>query len=220
GAAAEMDYAELIRRAGQLLDDGDVVAGLRERYRAVFVDEYQDTDPAQERLLHQLAGGGRDLVVVGDPDQSIYAFRGADVQAILRFPDRFPTTAGSPSPVAALEVCRRFGPTLQSLSRTVAARLPAMPGAAGRAHRELHSPPETGRGRVDLRLFATTADEANAIADVLRRAHLEDGLAWGSMAVLVRSGKRSLPALRRALVAAGVPVTVASDEVPVARIRP
>ncbi len=55
----------------------------------VLVDEYQDTDPAQEELLHALAGDGRELIVVGDPDQSIYAFRGADSDAIGRFPARF-----------------------------------------------------------------------------------------------------------------------------------
>ncbi|MEJ7690741.1 MAG: UvrD-helicase domain-containing protein [Nocardioidaceae bacterium] len=63
---------------------------LRKQYQAVFVDEYQDTDPSQVRLLQALAGDGRDLVVVGDPDQSIYAFRGADVRGILEFPTQFP----------------------------------------------------------------------------------------------------------------------------------
>ncbi len=52
----------------------------RKAYDVVLVDEYQDTDPAQEALLHALAGDGRELIVVGDPDQSIYAFRGADVE--------------------------------------------------------------------------------------------------------------------------------------------
>ena len=54
----------------------------------MFVDEYQDTDPAQVRLLRALAGGGRTLVAFGDPDQSIYAFRGADINGILGLPRR------------------------------------------------------------------------------------------------------------------------------------
>ena len=58
--------------------------------RHVFVDEYQDTDPGQVALLRALAGDGRDLTVVGDPDQSIYGFRGADVRGILDFPAAFP----------------------------------------------------------------------------------------------------------------------------------
>src|SRR3954470_21379860 len=90
GAGGEMDYGELVRQALGLLADDDVLAEVRERYHAVLVDEYQDTDPAQEELLRAIAGGGRDLVVVGDPDQSIYAFRGADVSCLLEFPERFP----------------------------------------------------------------------------------------------------------------------------------
>ena len=64
-------------------------AALRARYDLVVVDEYQDTDPAQERLLTAIAGDGRDLVVVGDPDQSIYSFRGAEVRGLLDFRTRF-----------------------------------------------------------------------------------------------------------------------------------
>ena len=60
----------------------------------VLVDEYQDSDPAQESLLMALAGDGRELIAVGDPDQSIYAFRGADVRALTEFPDRFRTADG------------------------------------------------------------------------------------------------------------------------------
>ena len=65
--------------------------------------------------------------------------------------------------------------------------------------------------------YPTAGAEAAAIADVLRREHLEDGTPWERMAVLVRSGARSLPPLRRALGAAGVPVEVAGDELPLAR---
>ena len=60
----------------------------------------------------------------------------------------------------------------------------------------------------------TQAQEAAVVADTLRRAHLADGVPWGRMAVLVRSAQRQVPALRRALAAAGVPVTVAGDELP------
>src|SRR5207247_6013268 len=73
------DYAEIIRIAAGLLEGGAVRDRERKAYDVVLVDEYQDTDPAQEALLHALAGDGRELIAVGDPDQSIYAFRGADV---------------------------------------------------------------------------------------------------------------------------------------------
>ncbi|WP_185084650.1 ATP-dependent helicase [Nonomuraea muscovyensis] len=122
-----LDYAELIRAAAGLLADPDVRRRERAAHDVVFVDEYQDTDPAQEFLLQQLAGDGRDLVAVGDPDQSIYGFRGADVRGILKFPERFRTLDGRDAPVLALRVCRRSGADLLEASRRVAARLPAAP---------------------------------------------------------------------------------------------
>src|SRR4029077_17903836 len=103
----------------------------RDAYDAVFVDEYQDCDPAQEALLRALAGDGRDLVAVGDPDQSIYAFRGADVRVVTSFPDRFRGRDGAPAPVVALRACRRSGPVLLAASRRGARPLPAAPKTSG-----------------------------------------------------------------------------------------
>jgi superfamily I DNA/RNA helicase len=217
-AGGDMDYGELVRQALGLLADEGVLADVRGRYRAVFVDEYQDTDPAQEELLRAIAGNGGDLVVVGDPDQSIYAFRGADVQCLLEFPERFPQISGQPAPTSTLTQSRRAGERLLDASRRVAVRIPT-PGLATdkvKAHRALTTDRDDD-GVVELCLFSTAAEEATAIADVLRRAHLEEDRPWRQMAVLVRSGKRGLPVIRRALTAAGVPIAVASDEVPVGK---
>ncbi len=216
GSGGEMDYGELVRSARRLLDDPDVLAEVRGRYAAVFVDEYQDTDPAQEELLGLLAAGG-DLVVVGDPDQAIYGFRGADVGCLLRFPDRFRAAGGRPAPTLTLRTSRRAGPGLLELSRVVATRIaaPGLPARRLAEHRGLAAAAGTDPGSAQLRLYSTAAEEATGIADALRRAHLELGLPWREMAVLVRSGVRSIPVLRRTLVAAGVPVAVAADEVPV-----
>ena len=87
------DYSDLIRRA--VIEAEAHRDELRARWTHVFVDEYQDTDPGQVALLRALAGDGRDLTVVGDPHQSIYGFRGADVRGILDFPASFPTAAGA-----------------------------------------------------------------------------------------------------------------------------
>lgn len=217
-AAGAIDYAGLVHRAALLAEQPAVQELLRRRYAAVFVDEYQDTDPAQERLLRAVAGDGRDLVVVGDPDQAIYAFRGADMSGLLRFPERFPRRDGTPAPVLALRTCRRSTPRLVRLARRVAWRLPApgLPTAALRAHRELAGA-RGGETEVELATHPSAGAEAEAVAEVLRREHLERGTPWGSMAVLVRSGARSVPLLRRVLGAAGVPVEVAGDELPLAR---
>jgi len=212
------DYAEIVRIAGALLRTGVVKAREREAYDAILVDEYQDTDPAQEELLVQLAGDGRELIAVGDPDQSIYAFRGADVTAIRRFPDRFRAPDGRPAEVIALRTCRRSGAGLLAASRRVAARLPRAVGrldpSASREHRMLLPLDGADAGRVQIMTAASSSQEAALIADTLRRAHLLDGIPWSHMAVLVRSAVRQAPALQRALTAAGIPVSVAGDELP------
>src|SRR6266567_3247280 len=74
------DYAKIIQITATMLTRSAVRARERDAYDIILIDEYQDTDPAQAELLHALASGGRDLIVVGDPDQSIYGFRGADVR--------------------------------------------------------------------------------------------------------------------------------------------
>jgi superfamily I DNA/RNA helicase/RecB family exonuclease len=208
------DYAEIVRIAASLLTRQATRQRERDAYDAVFVDEYQDCDPAQEALLRALAGDGRDLVAVGDPDQSIYAFRGADVRVLSSFPDRFRGPDGAPAPVIALRACRRSGSVLLAASRRVARRLPAAPGGNTAAHRRLTPVPGGPAGQVRICVADTQAQEAAVVADTLRRAHLADGVPWGRMAVLVRSAQRQVPTLRRALTAAGVPVTVAGDELP------
>lgn len=211
-----IDYSELIHRAVLLAERPDVRRELRERFAAVFVDEYQDTDPAQVRLLRALAGDGKDLIVVGDPDQSIYAFRGADVRGILDFPSTFRQADGSPAPVRVLSVSRRAGGTLLTASRRIAERLPLsqLPASAVRKHRGLRAADGVAAGSLEVYTYPSLGAELDGIADLLRRAHLEDGIRWRDMAVLVRSGRRSIAIIRRVLGAAGVPVDVAGDELP------
>ncbi|MFF7727185.1 ATP-dependent helicase [Streptomyces sp. NPDC008001] len=209
-----LDYAELVHRAVLLAGRPEAAAELAGRYDAVFVDEYQDTDAAQVRLLQALAGGGRTLVAFGDPDQSIYAFRGADVNGILGFPHAFPRRDGTPAPVEVLTTSRRAAAELLAATRLLTRRMPLtrLPADAVRAHRDLAAVREGGS--VEAYTYPTAGAETDNIADILRRAHLEDGTPWHEMAVLVRAGARSIPSLRRALTSAGVPVEVDGDDIP------
>ncbi len=209
-----LDYAELVHRAVLLARRPEVAARLAAQYDAVFVDEYQDTDPAQVRLLHALAGDGRTLVAFGDPDQSIYAFRGADVNGILEFPRDFPRADGRPAPVEVLRTSRRSGAALLAATRLLTQRMPLtrLPADKVRAHREL-TPVRDG-GRVEVYTYPTAGTELDNVADILRRAHLEEGVPWSEMAVLVRAGARTIPTVRRALTAAGVPLDIDGDDLP------
>ncbi|MFI6346567.1 ATP-dependent helicase [Streptomyces sp. NPDC050560] len=208
-----IDYAELVHRAA-LIAAAPGAPSIASRYDAVYVDEYQDTDAAQVRLLRALAGGGRTLCAFGDPDQSVYAFRGADVNGILDFPDAFRRPDGAPARVAVLAAARRSRARLLAATRDLARRmpLPRLPADVARAHRDL-APPHDG-GTVEVYTCPTAGAELDHTADILRRAHLEDGVPWNEMAVLVRSGGRAIPSLRRALTAAGVPVETDGDDVP------
>ncbi|WP_425356974.1 ATP-dependent helicase [Streptomyces inhibens] len=219
-----LDYAELVHRAVLLAERTDVAAELAARYDAVYVDEYQDTDAAQVRLLRALAGNhgapgapgspGRTLVAFGDPDQSIYAFRGADINGILDFPETFRRGDGTPAPVAVLDTSRRSGATLLAATRLLTRRMPLtrLPARKVRAHRE--PTPVRDGGRVEVYTYPTPGAELDNIADILRRAHLEDGVPWHDMAVLVRAGGHSIPAVRRALTSAGVPLDIDGDDLP------
>jgi superfamily I DNA/RNA helicase/RecB family exonuclease len=218
-----LDYGELVHRAVLLAGQDDVRRELRHDFRAVFVDEYQDTDPAQVRLLQALAGDGADLVVFGDPDQSIYQFRGADVRGILDFPEAFRRMDGTAADTAVLRTSRRCGPALLKASRDLTRRMPIplLPVEKVREHRDLaaQGPVADGEpveGSVQVFTFPTPSTELDNIVDMVRRAHLEDGVPWDEIAVLVRSATRSIPALRRALITAGVPVDTSGDELPLA----
>src|SRR5487761_602061 len=200
------DYAEIVRIAAGLLGREATRQRERDAFDVVLVDEFQDSDPAQEALLQALAGDGRELIAVGDPDQSIYAFRGADVRALTEFPERFRTATGHEAPVVALQTSRRSGPILLAASRRVARRLPRGPGGTA-GHRDLRpaeTPTAKHSGQVRILVADSSTQEAALVADTLRRAHLADGVPWPAMAVLVRSATLQVPLLRRALTAAGV----------------
>ena len=124
--------------------------------------------------------------------------------------------------MVALPTTRRFGERLLRASQRVAANLPLSGSIDPEARAAFLAPRADagdqpgghGDGRVDVLTFDTERAEAEHLADLLRRAHLEDGIGWSDMAVLVRSGRASIPGLRRALAAADVPVEVASDDTP------
>src|SRR3954463_16584865 len=212
GGASGYDPAELVREAiEELREDRELLRTERERASWLFVDEYQDTDPAQVELVELLAGGGGDLVVVGDPDQAIYAFRGAEPRGIVEFPSRFRHRDGRPADRLSLGVCRRSGAGLLAVGGRVAEGLPGP-----WEHRRLVPGEGIDPGSAEVHVFDSPAMEAAFLADTMRRAHLLDGVPWSQMAVVVRSAPASLGPVRRALTQAGVPVAVSADDVALA----
>ncbi len=199
--APALDAAELVSAALLVLDtDAEVLRRERDRVRHLIVDDAQHLDPLQAALVTRLGAGAHELLAFGDPDQTILSFRGADPGLL---------TTGE-SEVVRLRTDHRMAPAVRAAVSRLAGRLPG-------PRVELFGPAgEPPGGQVSIRVFGSAAAEASWVADQLRRAHLLDGVAWSDMAVLVRSTARTLPVLRRALLAVGVPVAVPPEVLPVA----
>ena len=148
-----VDFDGLIElAAGLLRDDPGLAARMRERWPRISVDEYQDIDAAQYELLALLAGDGAGLTVIGDPDQAIYGFRGADVGFFLRFGEDYPGAV-------TCQLSRNYRATAAIVAGATAVIAPATL-APGRA---LHA--VNGRGApVTLHEAADEAAEAAWIA--------------------------------------------------------
>ena len=210
-----MDYSELVRRAVARAYEPAVSAMLHRRYRAIYVDEYQDTDSAQVELLKALVGPSTSIVAVGDPDQAIYAFRGADVRGLLGFRSEFRAAGGDLAPVIVLGQSRRFGTTIRALASSIlgARALPGLDAPDIAQHRSPVCSGDEPEKPVQLCVYDTSASMSAHIADQIRRAHIEQDVSWDAMAVLVRTASQ-ISSVERALQAAGIPVVVATDEMP------
>ncbi|MFX4272915.1 ATP-dependent helicase [Propionibacteriaceae bacterium Y1685] len=212
-----LDYAELVHRCRILLTDPDVLEVLRREIAWVHLDEFGETDPSQVELIAELVGPGGHVVATGDPDQSIFGFRGGQGRGVLDFADRFRTSSGGRSPIVSLGRSFRGGPKLQAISRRIARRLPLGRPLPAEVMGPFRQPePGAAQDQVEAWTCASPGAEAEHIAALLRQAHLHDGVPWSQMAVLVRSGRRAIPPLVRSLTSAGVPVEVAGDEIPLA----
>ena len=217
-----LDYAELVHRSRILLNDPPVLREVRRLVGDVLVDEYQELDPSQIGLLRALVPPGGRILAAGDPDQAMFRFRGAHPRGMADFSTTFTAADGSPAPVALLAGSHRYGPGIAAAVTRVAARLPLPPlgPAAGPVLRPASPGPVTD---VDVIVSPTEGAQGQGIADALLRAHQDDGIPFGDMAVLVRSGRRQLAGIARSLAGAGVPVEVAGDEIPLSQelaVRP
>ncbi|GGS26735.1 ATP-dependent DNA helicase [Streptomyces griseoviridis] len=223
-AAARRELAELVmryrsaKRDRDLLDFGDQIALsarlarvpevgrlLREEFRVVLLDEYQDTSVAQRVLLAGLFGGGtgHPVTAVGDPCQAIYGWRGASVANLDDFPEHFARADGRPAVRQALSENRRSGGRLLDLANGLAGPLRAM-HAGVEALRP--APGAEHDGVVRCALLPTHAEEIDWIADSV--AHLvRTGTAPGEIAVLCRTAT-DFAEIQGALVARDVPVEV------------
>ncbi len=200
-----VDYGDLILFAHRLVTRHPHLARrIRDRYRLVLLDEYQDTDPAQRELLRSLFGEGFPVTAVGDVDQTIYEWRGASLANFTAFPVHFPTDDGEPAATLPLTHNRRSGPRVLELAHRIRTEIY---GAA--PTNRLRCLPDASEDTVRAGYFRTAVAESTWVAEEVRRLHDEEGVAWSDMAVLFRKN-RHIPLVRDALEAVGVPLEVAS----------
>lgn len=200
-----IDYGDLILFAHRLVSTHPPLAEhIRDRYRLVLLDEYQDTDPAQRELLRCLFGDGFSVTAVGDVDQMIYEWRGASLANFTAFPIHFPTADGDPATTLPLTRNRRSGPRVLELAHRIRAEI------HGREpENRLRCLQDAPDDVIRAGYFRTAVAEATWIAEEIRRLHDEEGVAWRDMAALFRKN-RQITLVRDALDAEGVPFEVAS----------
>lgn len=199
-----VDYGDLILLAYRAVSDPAVAARLRDRYRVVLLDEYQDTNPAQRALLLQIFGHGFPVTAVGDPDQTIYEWRGASLQNFAAFPEDFTDEAGSPAATLTLSVNRRSARRIVDAGNAVKGAIGSGEGVSRMVPAE-----GAGAGTVHVSWFHDSVAEAHWLAGEVRRIHDEEGIPWRAIGVLFRKN-RQIHLIREALQDAGVPVEVAA----------
>ncbi|MGA9714770.1 MAG: DNA helicase PcrA, partial [Aeromicrobium sp.] len=179
-AANAMDFDDLIMNTVHLLQGWpDVAEAYRRRFRHLLVDEYQDTNHAQYQLIKELTDPESDLLVVGDSDQSIYAFRGASIRNILEFEDDFPNAT-----TILLEQNYRSTQTILSAANAVISR------NQGRKDKKLWSAEGDGDPIVGY-VGDDERDEAQYIADEIDRLSDEEGIAAKDVAIFYRTNAQS-----------------------------
>ncbi|MDR3284519.1 MAG: ATP-dependent helicase [Treponema sp.] len=173
------DFGDLIMLPVKLLEENDRVrTAMQRRYETILVDEYQDSNAAQFRLLKALAGPGAYICVVGDDDQSIYHFRGAEIQNMLSFEDAFPGAL-----VIRLERNYRSVSPVLSLADAVVRRNQGRLGKTLRAER--------GKGKKPVLAFLPDQDEETAFcAEMIEQSH-NKGVLYGDWAILYRTNAQS-----------------------------
>ena len=175
-----LDFDDLIMKTVELFEKhSQVLDYYQERFRYIMVDEYQDTNYAQFRLVELLAEKYRNLCVVGDDDQSIYRFRGADIRNILEFEHYFPDAK-----VVRLEQnYRSTGNILEAANNIIA-------NNTERKEKRLWTENEEGE-KVHFRQFATGFEEAEYVTGEIAQMHREGKCRYRDCAVLYRTNAQS-----------------------------
>lgn len=190
-----LDFDDLLVKTVQLFQtQPDILEYYQERFRYIMVDEYQDTNTVQFKFVSLLAGKYKNLCVVGDDDQSIYKFRGANIKNILNFEQEYHDAR-----VIKLEQNYRSTGNILNAANAV------IRNNVGRKDKSLWT--ENGEGeKIQLRQFDTGYDEADFIAGDIKK-NVSDGAAYNDHAILYRTNAQSR-LFEEKFVAANIPYKI------------
>ena len=210
-AADSIDFGDQVALAARLARDvPEVGAAERQRFAVVLLDEYQDTSYAQLTLLSALFGEGHAVTAVGDPNQSIYGWRGASAGGLEGFPTSFPVVGPEgrrPADVHQLSTSWRNDTAILAAANHVATPLRSATTAVHVP--ELAARPGAGDGRVLAHVAETVEDEARAVAEFVAERWRPATSPGGAVSAAVLCRKRAqFEPLRRALRERGLPVEV------------
>jgi ATP-dependent DNA helicase UvrD/PcrA len=195
-AANAFDFDDLLMVTANLLQACDDVREVyQERFRHILVDEFQDTNHAQNEIVKLLGEAHGNVCVVGDSDQSVYRWRGADIRNILEFERAFPNVT-----TIMLEQNFRSTQTILDAANAV------ISNNIGRQAKELFTVGDTG-GPIKRYRAEDERDEASWVSSEILRLHTSEGLTWGDMAVFYRTNAQSLP-LETSMKFSGIPYKV------------
>ena len=193
-AANAMDFDDMLLYGYLLLKHHeDVRAAYQQRFRYIMVDEYQDTNRAQYAITQLLAAGHRNIMVVGDDDQSIYSWRGADLRNILEFESDYP------------EARVKLEQNYRSVGNILAAANAVIANNRHRKEKRLFTASGDG-DKISVYLAADERDEGRWIAGEIEKRRA-DGLSYNNMAVFYRTNAQSRM-LEDMLLRAGVPYRI------------
>ncbi len=206
----KIDYGDQITKAVQLLrDHADIRATYQERHPILLLDEYQDTNVAQRKMIELLVVPGGCITAVGDTRQAIYAWRGATMYNLIGFPGHFPRNGQIGYDPVPLSKNFRSGSRILSAANVVVEQI----AAERRPGPPLEASANNLDGEVSLGLFSTDRAEAEWIADQIESLHEQvllegrDPVAWKDIAILVRR-RSTMDPIITALEARDIPVEI------------
>jgi ATP-dependent DNA helicase UvrD/PcrA len=202
-----IDFGDQIGLALRVVESHpEVGSEYRSRYLTVVLDEYQDTNVAQADLIAGLFGGGFPITAVGDPDQSIYGWRGASLFNLLEFRDRFRRGDGSPAERLPLYTNFRSGARILIAADRIIEKIPS--AQRPDPEKRLAPWPALGEGEVEVRRFPDEWTEARWIARRITELRQSGAEAmWSEFAVLCRTS-RLFVSLQEAFAEEGIPVEI------------